>query len=184
MDMLIRPSLMNGEMQAIASKSHAHRLLICSALADRKNRIRLPQSSADIEATIDCLQAMGANIAWEDGVCLVEPLWADSKNILLDCAESGSTLRFLLPVAAAHCSEVAFQGAGRLPKRPLDPLIAVLESHGISFSDHHLPLTIRGHLQAGQYLLPGNVSSQYITGLLLALPGLAGNSRIILTTEL
>jgi 3-phosphoshikimate 1-carboxyvinyltransferase len=107
-----------------------------------------------------------------------------NENPLLDCGESGSTFRFLLPVAAALCEHARFTGSGRLPERPIGELMRVMQAHGVSFSNERLPFATAGNLTGGDFSLPGNVSSQYLTGLLLALPTIGSDSTISLTTHL
>lgn len=184
MDIRITPAPLSGNIKAPSSKSDAHRLLICSALADRPTVIGLEQTSADIDATMNCLRALGAEIEYEGGKCIIEPIKIPAVKPLLDCKESGSTLRFLLPVASAVCGGAGFSGHGRLPERPLDGLMAVMKGGGVRFSEPRLPFDIKGQLSSGDYALAGDVSSQYISGLLLALPLVSGDSRVILTSEL
>ena len=186
MKVRIAPSPLQGEIQAIASKSAAHRLLICAALADAPTRIVLTNSSLDIEATADCLRALGAVITPGTDHWQVSPIHCSPRPanevVRLDCRESGSTLRFLLPLATALYAQTAFTGAGRLPERPLVALTQAMQQHGVGFSAEKLPFTTQGRLQAGTYVLPGNISSQYISGLLMALPFLPGESRIVLSS--
>ena len=184
MNIVIEPSPLKGEIAAIPSKSVAHRMLICAALADGPTTLRIPKTSDDIDATADCLRALGAAITVNNEDYIVEPI-AQIENIpQLDCGESGSTLRFLLPVAAAAADRCRFDGHGRLPDRPLSDLTDAMKEHGVSFDGEKLPFTIGGRLRGGIYRLPGNVSSQYITGLLLALPLCEEDSVIELTTAL
>ena len=184
MDIRIKPSPLCGTIKAPPSKSDAHRLLICSALADKPTVIGLEQTSADIDATMECLRALGAKIEYKGDECTVKPIKTPAVKPLLDCGESGSTLRFLLPAASAVCGGARFLGCGRLPERPLDDLMEVMESGGVRFSEHRLPFDIDGRLNSGDYEIAGDVSSQYISGLLLALPIVSGDSRIILTSKL
>ena len=183
MDIVIHPSSLSGSIEAIPSKSYAHRLLICAAMADRPSFIALCGTNDDIDATARCLKALGADIVYKDGGLHVTPISGRPKHAVLDCGESGSTLRFLLPVAAALGIKSRFIGRGRLPYRPLEPLISRLREHGCTLSDEHLPITVSGKLTGGVYELPGNISSQYITGLLLALPA-SGGGEIRIMTEL
>ncbi len=185
MDIRITPSPLCGTLRAVASKSDAHRGLICAALCDSPTEVVIRALNRDIEATMNCLSALGAGFSQiEAGVWRVNPIVQRPAHAALDCCESGSTLRFLLPVAAALCQTTRVEGAGRLPQRPLSPLREELEAHGCTFDAAQLPFTMDGTLAAGQFTLPGNISSQYITGLLFALPLLAGDSDIILTTPL
>jgi len=178
MDVRITPAPLSGFIQAIASKSYAHRALICAALCDSDSFIRLNSSSKDIEATVECLFSLGAEITREGETTRVSPA-GGVNNPVLPCGESGSTLRFLLPVAAALRKKTVFTAAGRLPERPLSPLKDEMERHGVSFSDS-FPLEINGMLTSGEYTLDGSVSSQFVSGLLFALPLLDGDSRISL----
>ena len=160
---------LGGCFDAPPSKSVAHRLMIATVLAGGSPEdVAIPGNvSQDIAATAACLKALMA-----------------SDTPVLDCGESGSTLRFLLPVAAALGKRATFTGRGRLPERPIGTLLELFADHGVTTTSDHLPLTLEGKLQPGDYALPGNISSQYITGLLLALPLLAAPSRIRVTTEL
>jgi 3-phosphoshikimate 1-carboxyvinyltransferase len=180
----IQPAALTGVVPAIASKSDAHRHLICAAFADRPTELLLNTSSEDIETTASCLRALGAGIVSSEGALLVDPVQGSVTEALLDCAESGSTLRFMLPVAASCCEQVHLTGRGRLPERPLGELVSVLRENGVELSSDKLPISTRGRLKSGRFALPGNISSQYITGLLLALPLLEGASEIVLTTNL
>lgn len=176
MDVIITPTRVSGYINAIASKSYAHRALICAALASSDSYIRLNCVSKDIEATVECLMSLGASITREGEVTRVEPV-REIKDSVLFCNESGSTLRFLLPVAAALKDKSVFTGAGKLPERPLSPLKEEMERHGVSFSDS-FPLEISGFLQGGEFVLRGDVSSQFVSGLLFALPLLETDSEI------
>lgn len=167
---LISPSL-GGKIKSIPSKSMAHRLLICAAFADRGCSILCDETSKDICATAECLNALGASITNCDGAYCVEPIRQVSDCETLDCGESGSTLRFLLPVASATGANARFYMHGRLPLRPLSPLFEELEANGISLSPQGTnPLITSGALRHGDYSIAGNVSSQFISGLMLALP--------------
>ncbi len=179
------PRPLGGKISAIASKSQAHRLLICAALADRPTEIFCPETSQDIEATAKCLSALGAEISYETGIFYVKPIKNVRKNALLPCGESGSTLRFLLPVAAALGAEASFLMEGRLPQRPLSPLWEELEAHGCFLSrPTENTLLCRGQLRGGTFQLAGNISSQFLSGLLFALPLLKEPSQIALSTPL
>lgn len=173
-----------GEIKTIPSKSHAHRLLICAALSDKPTRLYCPATNADIDATARCLVSLGANIGY-DGECFsVTPIDRTKKHdtlATLDCGESGSTLRFLVPVVLALGRNVEFQMSGRLPLRPMSPLREVLIDHGAVFSEvGSNPLAVSGKLRGGDFILDGGVSSQFTTGLLLALPLLKEKSTVTL----
>lgn len=184
MQVTITPGPLFGTLPAIPSKSDAHRLLICAALADRPTKLVLPQGSADLDATVSCLRSLGAQICRAGENITVIPVQTPADGPLLDCGESGSTFRFLLPVVAAICNQARFVGQGRLPDRPIGDLIDVMRAHGVSFSADRLPFEISGRLTGGEFQLPGNISSQYITGLLLALPKLETESTLQLMTQL
>ena len=155
------------KIEVISSKSDAHRALICAALASKNCIVKYNESSKDILATKACLDAL---------------LRGDEN---LYCGESGSTLRFMLPVVAALGKRGLFHPEGRLPERPLSPLYEEMEAHGCTLSPMgSVPFVVEGQLCAGDYHIPGNVSSQYISGLLFALPLLGGNSRIIVEGKL
>ena len=167
MDRNINPSPLFGTVPAIPSKSMAHRLFICAALAGDPGSVYCRSTSNDIEATKACLDAMQHN------------------PCRLPCGESGSTLRFLLPVAGALGLQADFLMEGRLPQRPLDPLDAQLEQHGMRLTrPEPNVLHVCGQLQPGDYVLPGNITSQYISGLLFALPLLDGPSTLTVTGKL
>ena len=184
MNIVITPSPLSGTVRIPASKSAAHRLLIAAALADDSTRIAISGTNRDIEATAACLRALGAGIEAEGEALKVSPIAGIPGAVTLDCGESGSTLRFLLPVAAALGAQAIFTGHGRLPQRPNAPLVEALRAHGAIVDSDLLPMAVSGSLTGGRWTLPGDVSSQYVTGLLFALPLLDGNSEIILSTPL
>lgn len=184
MNIVITPSPLSGAVRVPASKSAAHRLLIAAALADGPTRIAISAMNRDIEATAACLRALGAGIEAEGETLKVSPVADIPSEVTLDCGESGSTLRFLLPVAAALGAQATFIGHGRLPQRPNAPLAEALRAHGAVIDNDLLPMTVSGPLTGGLWTLPGDVSSQYVTGLLFALPLLDGDSAIRLTTPL
>ena len=169
MDITIQPTKLQGPLEVIPSKSQAHRLLICAAFADRPTTICCRATNRDIEATVECLRALGAKIHRESFGFHVEPVREIPKNALLPCRDSGSTLRFLLPVAGALGVDATFQMEGRLPQRPLSPLWEEMERMGCTLS-RPTPTTIRcqGKLRSGAYSIPGNVSSQFVSGLMFA----------------
>lgn len=185
MDILIHPGTLRGDVKAIPSKSHAHRVLICAAFADKPTRIYCPQRNRDIDATIDCLVALGAKIETDSAGISVNPITEFPKSATLDCCESGSTLRFLLPIVGAMGVDATFLLAGRLPERPLSPLWEEMERMGCTLS-RPTPTTVRcqGKLKPGKYSIAGNVSSQFITGLLFALPLIQGDYELEITGKL
>lgn len=166
-------------MEAIPSKSQAHRLLIGAALADAPTRVDCTALSQDIEVTADCLRSLGASIVYDGAGFQVDPIRQVRRGQTLQCRESGSTLRFLLPVAAVLGANCRFLMEGRLPQRPQDPLLAVLSAHGCTVSKPAPGcIELRDRLLGGDFEVPGNVSSQFISGLLMALPVLGNSSRL------
>jgi len=182
----LAPGARCGCVRIPASKSQAHRLLICAALGERETRLVCDGISRDIAATIDCLNALGAQIdVHAGGEILVRPIReVPEGERVLRCGESGSTLRFLLPLAGALGAQAAFHMEGRLPERPLAPLDAELAAHGMTIRREGALLYAGGALRPGAYRLPGNVSSQFVSGLLMALPLLEGESRLELSGTL
>ena len=166
MNVTITPGLLRGAITPPPSKSQAHRLLIAAALADGESRIEHLADSQDIQATRRCMAAPGEALP------------------VLDCGESGSTLRFLIPVALALRGGGRFTGRGRLMERPQKPYFDLFDEKGIAYRQEDGVLTVQGRLTPGTFALPGDVSSQFVTGLLYALPLLEGDSRITLTTPL
>lgn len=183
MNQTISPGARTGSVRIPASKSQAHRLLICAALGAQPVTLRCDGISADIAATVRCLRALGADITDDGaGTLHIVPIAGEMpEHADLFCGESGSTLRFLLPVAGALGADVTFHMQGRLPQRPLSPLDAVLAAHGMTLRRDGALLHAGGQLRPGDYALPGDVSSQYISGLLMALPRLAGETTLIVT---
>ena len=191
MTLTITPAKLKGPVIPPPSKSQAHRLLIAAALAGGESVIHNVAYSADIEATISCLEELGAAFHREGEALYVTGLGAGPMSPMgrmalprLDCGESGSTLRFLIPVALAVRGGGIFTGQGRLMERPQGPYFDIFREKGIFFTQKEGALTVRGRLTPGEYRLPGNVSSQFFTGLLLALPLLEGPSALISTTHL
>ena len=184
MELTLSPRPIGGTVASIASKSQAHRLLICAALAWQSTKIICAESSADIDATIRCLAALGADFSRRDGTITVYPMELPRGDRELDCGESGSTLRFLLPVVGALGVGATFRLHGRLAERPLSPLWEEMERHGCRLS-RPTPDTLRceGRLSGGTYQIAGDVSSQFISGLLFALPLTGEESDIMLTSK-
>ncbi len=182
----VKPSKLNGTVTAPPSKSDVHRAIICAALSGGKCKIAPVALSNDIKATIGCIEALGAAASIENGVLSVDSTAVFSKKTaLLDCGESGSTLRFFVPVAAAGGVRTEFIGHGSLVSRPVGLFSDILPKAGVECeTDGVLPLKISGQLKSGTFKVPGNISSQFITGLLFALPLLSGDSKIVLTTVL
>lgn len=183
MNILIRPKKLKGSIGIVSSKSEAHRVIIGAALAERETAIKIRGISRDIRATVEAVRQLGAEVSGQEGEIVVTP-GGVPRECAINAWESGSTIRFILPVAMALCDSGTFTGEGMLPKRPLLELLLQMEQHGCVASAHYLPLTVRGRLKSGVYTVPGDISSQYITGLLLALPLTDGDSAIILTSPL
>jgi 3-phosphoshikimate 1-carboxyvinyltransferase len=182
----ISPAGLNGVVRAIPSKSQAHRALICAALADKPTIIECEGGSDDITATAECLSALGAKIEREAGVYTVYPLNRTENGGIasLPCGESGSTFRFMLPIAGALGRKASFILKGRLPERPLSPLYEELVRHGAKLPPQGtVPFNTEGQLTPGRYSLDAGVSSQFISGLLFALPLLNGSSELQLTGQ-
>lgn len=181
----LRPGARTGTVTIPASKSQAHRLLLCAALSDAPSEVVFRGLSEDIRATMQCLEALGAEFAQtEDGVC-VTPLRRPAPSpVALDVGESGSTLRFLLPILGALGVQAELRLHGRLPQRPLGALAQQLTAHGMTLRQNGDRLYTGDQLCAGAYSLPGNVSSQFFSGLLFALPLLPQSSTLCITSTL
>lgn len=179
MDLKIYPGKLQGAVNAIPSKSQAHRLLICSAFSNKATMLVCSESNQDIDATVRCLNAIGADISRTKDGFLIHPVADIPCSAVLDCGESGSTLRFLLPIVCALGIDAVIKMSGRLPYRPLSPLWEELERMGCQLSrPTDTTIHVSGELQPGTYVIAGNVSSQYITGLLFALSLMQGESEI------
>lgn len=189
MDITIQPTLLKGGIIPPPSKSQAHRAVIAAALAGGVSTLSNVARSQDIQATLGCMAVLGAcgESVSEDAVRLHGMGTCISRGAQMphfDCGESGSTLRFLIPVALAVAGGGVFTGRGRLMERPQQPYFDIFTDKGIFYEQKDGVLTVKGALKPGRYELPGNVSSQFITGLLYALPLLAEDSEILLTTPL
>lgn len=185
-DVKFSPFVPNGTVNVPPSKSDVHRAIICAAMANGVSRISPVALSNDIKATIGCIKALGAEAVLENNVLTVDGTnMYKNKTALLDCGESGSTLRFFIPIAAVGNVNATFVGKGKLPQRPIGIFTEALPKAGtVCKTEGRLPLEIKGQLKSGIFEIPGNVSSQFITGLLLALPILEGDSEIVLTSPL
>ena len=185
MDLTIQPRSLRGDITVIPSKSQAHRLLICAAFSDGPTDLVCPDTNRDIEATVDCLNALGASITRTDSGYSVFPMDKTPASAILNCCESGSTLRFMLPIVGALGIDATFQMEGRLPQRPLSPLWEEMERMGCILTRPTAD-TIRcqGKLKAGNYSINGSVSSQFITGLLFALSLIDGQTHLEVTGKI
>ena len=178
MKVTVYPGALKGVVQVPASKSFAHRALICAALSQGESRIKCGAVSDDIRATCRAVTALGAKVEFYGDTFLVRGISGRvSEDVVIDCGESGSTLRFMLPVALTLCDGyVRFVGGGKLGLRPLDEYLKIFDAQGIYYRNNSgqsgLDLTVRGDLIADDFELEGNGSSQFISGLLLACPRL------------
>ena len=170
------------------SKSQAHRILIAASLTNKKIKVKCNILNDDIITTMNALNSIGANIVYNtNGYFEIEPIKTIIKNKIINCNESGSTLRFLISVFSALETNSTFIGKGKLPIRPMDIIYNLLKEHNVSIikeSNDYLPVKIKNKLTSGTYILDGNISSQYLTGLLFALPLLDGDSKIIIENNL
>ena len=179
MNKTILPGARTGEVHIPASKSQAHRMLLCAAMGENEVTLRCRGLSKDILATVACLKALGASVDAEGEVLHLRPVSAPPTGLcLLPCGESGSTLRFLLPLVGALGASAVFEREGRLPERPIEPLGRELCRNGMDIRSDGARLSCSGQLRPGAFSLPGNISSQYISALLMTLPLLEGESTL------
>lgn len=176
----IQPSRLQGSVTVPPSKSMAHRALLCAGLAAGTTQIQGILPSQDMEATCRALTALGASIVRQGSLARVQGVAGRPKAPQgpVDCGESGSTLRFLIPAFALASAPARLTGRGRLPQRPLGPYGAIFHGQGLPFTQDETGVSFQGPLAPGDYGLPGDVSSQFISGLLFALPLLPGDSHI------
>lgn len=187
MDIKITPKKLCGEVTVPPSKSVAHRLIICASLSQGESVIENIYPSKDIIATAQAMNSLGARVELFDNKAKIVGIKNLPQKAVLDCNESGSTLRFLIPVACALGVETVFTGnlKSKLPTRPITPYLEELPRHGAEFDyNGTMPFTIKGKLLPGEYKIGGDISSQFITGLIFALSLLDDDSQIILTTPL
>jgi len=174
-----KPSVLSGAVDAPPSKSMAHRYLIGAALSGAVCRISGLDYSEDILASIDCLRALGADITLNGDSVRIDPQgFMKAKHPVLECRESGSTLRFFIPLALCLGREVTLKGSRRLFERPLEVYEDLCREKGFLFRKDDCAVTLRGRLEPGRYTIRGDVSSQFITGLIFALVYLGGDSEI------
>ncbi len=187
---ILKNSALNGTVQAPSSKSVAHRIMICAALSRSKCYIKNVSGSNDMDATIGCLEALGAKFTRNGSTLYLDATNFVEKNsaehFTLNCKESGTTLRIMIPICAALGLNVTFIGEGRLPFRPLDEYLTLLPEHGVTctMGDDFLPLTIKGKLCGESFSISPKVSSQYVTGMLLALSLLDNDTKLELTSDM
>lgn len=183
----ITPTKLKGKVQVPPSKSLAHRAIICASLAKGISRIDNIEYSKDIQATIKAMQSLGTKIEEYKDYLIIDGTSTFTKNNSdIDCEESGSTLRFMIPISIVEENKVHFTGRGNLGKRPLDTFYEIFERQNIGYlyKKDILDLYVIGKLKPDHYKIPGNISSQFITGLLFALPLLKGDSIIEITSPL
>lgn len=174
---------LTGTIAAIPAKAHAHRAFMAAALGDEVSTFRCSRLSKDMEATLDSLEALGAKVSRQDAQIRIEPIDGVQELGAIRPNESGTTLRLLLPIAAAIVKKTTVEAKGRLPERPLEPLLSQMKAHGVDFSEDKPPFIMKGLLQGGDFHMAGNISSQFFSGLLLAAP-LYGGGRITSDTNL
>lgn len=182
----IKPSRLEGEVKVPPSKSAAHRALISAFLSGKEGTVRGIMPSDDMRATLGCVEALGGVCEFDEKnetVVFRKPRPHKGK-VRMDCGESGSTLRFFIPIALALAEGAEFEGHGRLMQRPLEPYFKIFREMGISYRKTENVLTVDGKLKAGRFAIDGGLSSQFITGLLFALPLLDGKSEILIEGKL
>lgn len=189
----IEPSILKGIIDIPPSKSMSHRAIICAGLSEGESFIENIILSDDILASLEAMKSFGVKVKKsqvdENGICSLIIKGREKLELVdneIDCKESGSTLRFLIPIAGLIGEKLTYIGRGKLVERPLDTYYEIFDQEGISYENENgnLPLSIKGRLKAGTFRIKGNISSQFITGLLFVLPLLEGDSKIIITRDL
>lgn len=186
MNVVIKPNKLKGDVLVPPSKSLSHRAIIAASLAEGKSKISNIVFSEDINATIEAMRALGASIEVYDDYLIINGSRPKRINDYINANESGSTIRFMIPIALTVDEAITFDGKNNLVNRPLDTYTKLFDEFNIKYErgDKYLPMTVYNGLKAGIYKVEGNVSSQFITGLLFALPLLKGDSKLVITTEL
>lgn len=181
MNVLIKSSVLKGSVKIPPSKSIAHRAIICAALADGESYLQNIQYSQDILATLEAISALGAKVTREENAVKIIGVNKPMQRAHIDCNESGSTLRFLIPIVAALGIETSFFGQGRLPDRPLTPYQQIFANNTVHFTQSEQEIcSVKGKLSPGCFMVDGTISSQFITGLLFSLPLLSEDSKLII----
>ncbi|GFP75093.1 3-phosphoshikimate 1-carboxyvinyltransferase [Clostridium fungisolvens] len=183
----IKPKPISGNINIPPSKSMAHRAIICAALSKEESLITNVDFSDDIVATLSAIEKLGAKFEKGDNWVKVKGGELEAETgAIIDCNESGSTLRFIVPIFLIKENNITFVGKGNLGKRPLKPYYEIFDEQGIKWSNKEgeLCLSVKGELESGEFYIKGDISSQFISGLLFTLPLLKGTSRIIITTKL
>jgi len=179
----IIPAVLKGTVKAPPSKSYAHRGVISAFLSGGECDVKNIHLSEDLKATLGCIKVLGSAFEYDEKkktVHFVGTRSALSEKVILDCGESGSTLRFFIPIAMCFCQNLEFCGKGRLMERPLAPYFEIFDRLGIDYKMKDGRLTVKGGLKSGSFSVDGSISSQFITGLLFALPLLDGDSEIVI----
>lgn len=185
MDITINPNRLKGIVRIPSSKSMTHREIICASLSKGTSVISGVTFSKDIYATLSAMGGLGAKYSIHDDTITVTGISTPKDNSIIDCCESGSTLRFIIPIVGALGVSATLIGQGRLPERPITPFIRELPKKNVSFEyNNTMPFSMGGQLQSGTFELEGDISSQFITGLLFALPLLKDDSKIFMTSPL
>lgn len=168
MNVTVKKSVIDGTVTALSSKSVLHRLLILASFADSETKIVCNDYGKDVERTAECLTTLGAKIDRVSDGFIVEPIKTPNQNVTLNVGESGSTFRFLLPIVSTLGVTATFVGAEGLKKRPIYPIVNLMKENGVEFTSDSLPFTVSGKMEAGNYEIDASLSSQFITGLLIA----------------
>ena len=186
MNVTIKPNKLSGTIQIPPSKSLSHRAIIAAALAEGESIISNVLYSKDILATIDAMRACGAEIKEYSDHLVIHGSKVKRVKSMINANESGSTIRFMIPIALVSGEEIEFRGENHLVKRPLDTFLEIFDEQGIKYTrgEDYLPLKVYSGLKCGTFKVRGDISSQFITGLLYALPLLDGDSKIVITTNL
>lgn len=185
MNVTVKPGKAAGVLQAPPSKSYAHRMILCAALAKGTSRIHGIALSEDIRATMDCVRALGASCTQDGDIFTIRGGIRALPNPVFPCRESGSTLRFFIPVSLLCAQNTVFTGTERLVERGVGVYEELFREYAITFQKSKTEITVTGKLNPGTFTLPGNVSSQYVSGLLFALPLLsqAGTVHVLPPVE-
>lgn len=183
---IITPKKLSGTITAPPSKSELHRAIICAVMAEGPSEINNVSLSNDILATLNAVKALGASVMFAENKLMINGSSAFKGNkVEIDCDESGSTLRFLIPIVASFGIDATFRGKEGLAKRPLGPYLDTLPGHGVNINfNNRFPLNLSGCLKGGRFAVPGDISSQFISGLLFALPRLSHDSEIYISSPL
>ncbi len=177
MNIRIFPSVARGCVVSPPSKSMAHRALICAALAKGESRIAGIPDCEDVRATLDCLSALGAQPQIDNDAVIIKGIdFSGARGAIIPCRESGSTMRFMLPLCLLSGNAHTLTGAPSLLRRPMTPYQTLCKEHGLQFAQTETEIVVKGPLTAGEYTLPGDVSSQFISGMLFALTQVKGES--------